>query len=218
MLLEAMVGINDERFAVAEDWISETRELRVPDSMVERYERELQEARNAKAARDSDNLGAIFASATPAAILAEPEVSFDTPAGDASAAGVDGQAASASEPTALAMVLPGAAPEQPGETAELPADDPEPELLPISQLEFRRFVEPKRPTGIAARNKEGWVELQFWVDEKGKTVDVEITDAQPDRIFDQAALSAIRKWRFEPYRVDGKPTTTKTGVRLRFEK
>jgi len=220
MLLEAMVAISDERFDVAENWIGETRELRVPDAMIERYEQELQKARDAKATRDSESLGAIFASATPAAILADPNVSFDTSAGDGSLAA--GDVAPAAQSTTLAMVLPGAAPTPEGETAALPAAEAEPNpgpvVTPMSALKFRRFVEPERPPGSFARNKEGWVEVSFQVNEKGKPVDIEISDAEPAEVFDQAALSAIRKWRFEPYRVDGKPTVTNTGVRLRFQK
>jgi protein TonB len=119
------------------------------------------------------------------------------------------------------MVLPGAAPTPEGETAALPAaeaePDPGPAVTPISALEFRRFVEPEHPPGLFARNKEGWVEVSFQVNEKGKPVNIEIGDAEPAEIFDQAALSAIRKWRFEPYLVDGKPTVMTTGVRLRFQ-
>ncbi len=220
MLLEAMVAITDQRFDVADNWIGETRELRVPDAMIERYEQELQKARDAKATRDSESLGAIFASATPAAILADPNVSFDTSEGEGSLA--TGDVAPAAQPTTLAMVLPGAAPTPEGETAVLPAAEPEPNpgpvATPMSALEFRRFVEPERPSGSFARNKEGWVEVRFQVNEKGKPVNIEVSDAEPAKIFDQAALSAIRKWRFEPYRVDGKPTVTNTGVRLRFQK
>ncbi|MBT8440797.1 MAG: protein kinase, partial [Gammaproteobacteria bacterium] len=148
MLLEAMVAINDERFDVAEEWIGETRELRVPDTMIERYEMELQDARDAKTTRDSETLGAIFASATPAAILADPDVSFDTSTGDEPLAAID--TAPAAQPTALAMVLPGATPTPEGDTAAAPApnaeQDADPNIKPISEFEFRRFVEPEHPT------------------------------------------------------------------------
>ncbi|MFW2403723.1 MAG: TonB family protein [Gammaproteobacteria bacterium] len=220
MLLEAMVAITDERFNVAENWIATTRELQVPDAMIERYEQELQDARDAKATRASESLGAIFASATPAAILADPDVSFDTSTETRSMATVD--ADMVAQPTTLAMVLPGAAPTPEGATAALPTPeaepDPGPVIMPISAFEFRRFVEPERPSGPFARNKEGWVEVRFRVNEKGKPIEIEISDSEPADVFDQAALSAIRKWRFEPYLVGGQPAVMSTGVRLRFQK
>ena len=204
MLLEAMVAITDERFSVAEDWIDRTRDLGVPESMTGRYETELEEARQAKAARASETLSAIFASATPAAILADPDVSFEP---DAPA-------------PALAMVLPGTAARPAGEPAELPTEasepEPEEELTPLSALEFRHFVKPEHPPGTVGKTA-GWVEVRFDVDEKGRTTDVHVVAAEPAGVFDKAATSAIRRWRFRPYRVDGRPTATASGVRLRFK-
>ena len=158
MLLEAMVAINDENFALADSWISQTSALGVPDDMISRYATELNEAREAKATRESETLGAIFASATPAAILAEPEIAFEP---NTSNAAVD----SAGETASLAMVLPGASAPPDGEVAQLPdAADEAPQLpafTPLSELEFRRFVQPSRPRGMAARSVDGWVEIRF---------------------------------------------------------
>ena len=117
------------------------------------------------------------------------------------------------------MVLPGAAPARTDETAEMPEPEPEPpEITSISQFEFRRFVEPKYPPGLSARLKEGWVEVRFLVNEKGKPEDIVVSGAEPAGVFEQAAVNVIRKWRFEPHVVDGKPRAMQTGVRLRFEK
>jgi len=217
MLLEAMVAISDQKFSAAEDWIERTQELGAPDAMTDRYAAELTKARDAKTARDNESLGAIFASATPAAIMADPEYSFEppTPAEMTPRASTNPQAA------ALAMVLPGKTTMPDGEAARLPevetATEPEPRLTPLSALEFRRFVKPKYPQGSSARESEGWVDVRFRVDATGMATDVEIVDAEPVGIFDDAALSAVRKWRFRPYVVDGTVTPTESGVRLRFE-
>ncbi|MGI9342902.1 MAG: TonB family protein [Gammaproteobacteria bacterium] len=214
MLLEAMVAINDENFPLADSWISQTRALGVPDDMISRYATELNEAREAKATRESETIGAIFASATPAAILAEPEIAFEP---SASSAAVD----SAGETASLAMVLPGTSAPPDGEGAQLPAAADEapqlPAFTPLSELEFRRFVQPSRPRGMAARSVDGWVDIRFAVDEKGRTGDIRITSAEPEGVFDSAARNAVKRWRFEPYSVDGEATPTESGVRLRFE-
>jgi len=211
-----MVAINDGNFTVAEDWITQTRELDVPDSMATRYEAELTEAREAKAARDADSLGAIFASATPAAILANPAIDF----GAAPAAtGAGTTPAAASQPTALAMVLPGGYGPAAGGETELPAAEaePEPQLTPLSKLKFRRFVQPDAPPRSVTRGAAGWVEIEFSVNKKGRTENMRIVNSEPAEMFDRAALDAVRRWRFRPYIVDGKTTPTQTGVRLKFE-
>ncbi len=213
MLLEAMVAITDEDFTRAGEWIEQTRALGVPDAMTARYETQLAEAREAKTERESESLGAIFASATPAAILADPEVSFE-----AQAAATDAEAGP--ESATLAMVLPddtATAPRADGATADTAEPEPEPAMTPLSALEFRRFVEPRHPSGAVARDKEGWVEVRFGVDEKGKTVDVRVVDSEPAGLFEESALTAIRRWRFRPYRVEGQATPTRSGVRLRFQ-
>ncbi|MFQ5635182.1 MAG: TonB family protein [Gammaproteobacteria bacterium] len=204
MLLEAMVAITDEDFPVAENWIEQTRSLGAPDATISRYESELREARATKLERENERLSAIFASATPAAILAEPPVSFETPAAQQTQ-----EAAAAARPDD---------PSPGGETAGLPVVQAEPELTPFSQLEFRRFVKPKPPRGPSARNKFGWVDVRFRVDSRGKTAEVRVIESEPGKLFEQAALTAVNKWRFKPYLVEGKATAVESGVRLRFEK
>jgi TonB family protein len=214
MLLEAMVAINGDDFSGAANWITQAHELDVPDSMIARYETELAEALEAKSARDAESLGAIFASATPAAILANPDFKFDAAP---NVAGGTAATSVASQPTALAMVLPGATPSATGAQVELPAAEPEPQLTPLSELKFRRFVKPEPPPRSVTRGTTGWVEVQFSVNKKGRTEEIRVMDSEPGEMFDRVALEAVRKWRFRPYIVDGKKTPTQTGVRLKFE-
>ena len=66
----------------------------------------------------------------------------------------------------------------------------------------------------AARNKtEGWVKVEFVVNEFGKVTKAKVIDAKPRRIFDAATLKAIYKSKFKPLVIDGKPvaqTATQT--------
>ena len=66
-------------------------------------------------------------------------------------------------------------------------------------------IEPKYPVQAARDGKEGWVQLSFTINEVGGVEDVEVIDAEPRRIFDREAKRALRKWKYKPKVVDGKP-------------
>jgi TonB family protein len=65
---------------------------------------------------------------------------------------------------------------------------------------------------------EGWVELAFTVQPNGSVDDVEVRNASPADIFDEAAVRAIRQWRFEPVLRNGEKVPQRAMVRLRFAK
>ena len=79
-------------------------------------------------------------------------------------------------------------------------------------------VQPIYPTTAEMNGLEGWVVLQFTVDELGRVVDPIVVDDcahvtvsdqaeecedQPNRVFDQAALNAARKFKYRPKIVNG---------------
>ena len=66
-------------------------------------------------------------------------------------------------------------------------------------------IEPKYPMQAARDGKEGWVRLSFTINEIGGVEDVKVLDAKPKRIFDKEAKRALRKWKYRPKVVDGKP-------------
>jgi len=66
-------------------------------------------------------------------------------------------------------------------------------------------IEPKYPVQAARDGKEGWVKLSFTINEIGGVEDVTVMDADPKRIFDKEAKRALRKWKYRPKVVDGKP-------------
>ncbi|TMP32315.1 energy transducer TonB [Pseudoalteromonas rubra] len=66
-------------------------------------------------------------------------------------------------------------------------------------------IEPKYPPQAARDGKEGWVQLRFTINELGGVDDIEIIDAEPKRIFNREAKRALRKWKYRPKIVDGKP-------------
>ncbi|QSX30023.1 TonB family protein [Shewanella cyperi] len=78
-------------------------------------------------------------------------------------------------------------------------------------------VEPKYPMSAAQARKEGWVKLAFTIDEKGMVVDPKILDSEGGLGFEKATEDALKKWRYAPKFVDGKPVAAESTVRLDFE-
>ena len=66
--------------------------------------------------------------------------------------------------------------------------------------------------------EEGWVYVQFIVTAAGGVRDVRVSDAEPPQVFDEAAISAARQFRFEPQRINGTPVdVADAGYVFRFD-
>jgi protein TonB len=66
------------------------------------------------------------------------------------------------------------------------------------------------------RSIGGWVDLQFVVRTDGSVADISIVGAEPVGIFEQAAMEAVRKWRYRPVIRDGHPIDQRARLRMRF--
>lgn len=66
-------------------------------------------------------------------------------------------------------------------------------------------MEPKYPIQPARDGKEGEVILSYDINEVGGVSNVEVLKATPERIFDREAIRALRKWKYKPKIVQGKP-------------
>lgn len=62
-------------------------------------------------------------------------------------------------------------------------------------------VPPEFPANVA-ESQSGIVKARLTIDAQGNVTDVAVTEAQPPRLFNIAATTALKGWRFEP---SGKP-------------
>ncbi len=79
-----------------------------------------------------------------------------------------------------------------------------------------RYVPPQFPPGAREKGIEGWVDVQFLVNADGTVSEAAIVGAQPVGIFEQSALEAVRRWRYQPVTHDGAPVSQRVRVRVRF--
>lgn len=63
---------------------------------------------------------------------------------------------------------------------------------------------------------EGVVVIEFTVDERGRVQDAAVVSADPPRVFESAALDAIRTWRYEPGLVNGDAKASRQRFTFRF--
>jgi protein TonB len=64
-------------------------------------------------------------------------------------------------------------------------------------------IPPDYPQRAISRGITGWVQVQFTITGTGAVKDAIVVDSKPPRIFDEAALKAIMRWRYNPRVVDG---------------
>lgn len=78
-------------------------------------------------------------------------------------------------------------------------------------------VNPVYPYAARQKNLQGVVIVRFLVDAEGRVTKASVVEASPAQVFDQAALDAVRKWRFAPARLDGERVATWMSVPIRFK-
>ena len=77
---------------------------------------------------------------------------------------------------------------------------PDGDYLPIVK------VAPIYPRRAQSRGIEGYVIVEFTVTKSGSVRDPFVVEAQPEGIFDRAAMDAALKFKYKPRVVDGEAT------------
>ena len=83
------------------------------------------------------------------------------------------------------------------------------EYLPLVRME------PQYPRRAQERGIEGWVTVEFTVTEDGTVADPFVLEAEPENIFNRAAIKAVLRFKYKPKVVNGVPQAVE-GVRTRF--
>ena len=74
------------------------------------------------------------------------------------------------------------------------------------------------PPDAKAEGIEGYVVVSYDVTAEGMVVNAEVVEAEPEGVFEEAALASIVQWRFRAAMVDGKSVETPGVVStLRFK-
>jgi periplasmic protein TonB len=79
-------------------------------------------------------------------------------------------------------------------------------------------VNPDYPPQAITRGIEGWVQVRFTVSAIGTVRDAAVVASEPGTTFDEAALKAIARWRYNP-RVENGEAIERVGLQtiIRFE-
>jgi protein TonB len=79
-------------------------------------------------------------------------------------------------------------------------------------------INPDYPPRALSRGLEGWVQVQFTITATGTVKDAVVVTAEPRNIFDDAALKAIARWRYNP-KVENGTAVERVGVQtiIRFQ-
>lgn len=98
--------------------------------------------------------------------------------------------------------------------SEAPATQLEP---PRFSAEYLNNPPPVYPLAARRRNIEGQVLLRAEIRPDGSCSQVEIKQASPHESLNQAALEAVKKWRFIPATQDGRNVTAWVEIPIKFK-
>ena len=90
------------------------------------------------------------------------------------------------------------------------------EIVNAGNLQLAKYVPPIFPISARERGSSGWVDIQFMVRADGLVSDVIITGAEPVGLFEQAAVDAVKKWRYKPVERDGHAVDQRARLRMKF--
>ncbi len=99
-----------------------------------------------------------------------------------------------------------------GKAASLGAGGGDRDVVPLVR------VDPQYPPTARQRRIEGWVDIEFTIGPAGTVENAKVIGAHPRTVFEQSALRAIRRWRYNAKIEDGKAVAQHgLRVRIRFE-
>jgi len=96
-----------------------------------------------------------------------------------------------------------------------PAPAPAP-AVEVTQAKIIKRVTPVVGSDVP-RKASGFVIVKFDIGENGRVANVEVVESSPRGTFDDAALTAVRKWIYEPRKENGVAVSSQAKARLVFD-
>jgi len=84
----------------------------------------------------------------------------------------------------------------------------------VSTTRLIHRVEPQYPAEARAQHIQGLVALDVQIGGDGAVHDIAVVEGEP--VLAEAAVQAVRQWRYRPYSVDGRPVEMQTRITIRF--
>ncbi len=238
--LEARAAMARGAYADADAWITELKANGVPATQLQALQREVEKAQSAARGPDVARLAQLVRDRVQAHRLTSPDTDSALhyfralAAADAQNAalpalkdslvtglldqaktaggsgnGADAQAAADAARELGVPFAQIAAAQANGTAAAQPLVATPPKLL--------KTLSPLYPDRAAVAGIQGWVDVEFLVNPKGGAENVHVVAAEPASVFDQAAVAAVKKARFDPARsADGVALPIVTKLRVRF--
>jgi protein TonB len=76
-------------------------------------------------------------------------------------------------------------------------------------------INPDYPPSAQSRGVQGWVLVQFTITPAGTVKDARVVDADPKSTFDEAAVSAVSRWKYNP-KVESGVAVERRGIQVKL--
>ena len=86
-----------------------------------------------------------------------------------------------------------------------------------ASLHRTRYVPPEFPSKALSQRVNGAVTVEYTVDTNGDPRDVRVIEATPPGVFDKAAVTAVKRWHYDPVIANGGPVEVPVRTSIRFE-
>jgi TonB family protein len=84
----------------------------------------------------------------------------------------------------------------------------------VSASRLIHRVEPLYPPDAKAQHLQGLVALDVQIGGEGAVHNITVVEGNP--VLAEAAVQAVRQWRYRPYSMDGRPVEMQTRITIRF--
>jgi TonB family protein len=86
-----------------------------------------------------------------------------------------------------------------------------------ASLKRTRYVPPEFPSKALSQRVSGAVTVEYTVDANGDPRDVRVIEATPPGVFDKSAVTAVKRWHYDPVIANGGPVEVPVRTSIRFE-